>query len=645
MKMAMMRRPRTGGLVIPFSPSRRRFVTGAAGGLGWLALGAPGRAAGGPTDQGSNPPELRGSRFDLDIGSLPVNFTGRQRTATVIGGSLPAPTLRWREGDRIAIRVSNRLGVDSSIHWHGMILPEGMDGVPGISFPGIPPGETFEYRFDVRQGGTYWYHSHSGFQEQTGMYGAIVIEPAGGEAFPAEREHIIVLSDWSDQRPEAIYARLKKDPHFFNMNPRTVGDLFRDIGRLGLSGARRDRAMWNAMRMNDRDISDVTGYTYTFLMNGRPPADGAFFPFRAGERVRLRIINAAAMTFFDFRIPGLDLRVVAADGQDIEPVTVDEIRLGVAETYDAIVEPRGDAAYPLFAQAIDRSGYAFGTLAPDPSRRADPPPLDPPGVLTHADMGMQHGAGMDHAAMDTAMDHAAMDHAAMGHGPPAPAPEPEGMSAAAAGAPGGMGAHAGHHGAGHGSPAGAGNRPPPEPALGPAGFGSRAPIRHPESERSVWVDMRVDAPRDALSDPGVGLRETGRRVLLYSDLRLLRETADRREPEREIELHLTGNMERYMWSFGGVPHRNAEPVPLRFGERVRFVLVNDTMMNHPIHLHGMWSELETGDGARMPRKHTVVVQPGAKLSYLVTADAPGRWAYHCHLLYHMPGMFREVEVT
>lgn len=572
--------------------SRRRFVTGVTAGAAMLGIGSRGllHAATSVPTAGS-PTTLRGNRFDLDIGYRGVNFTGRSRVAMTVNGSVPGPVLRLREGERVTLSVRNQLAVDSSIHWHGIILPSGMDGVPGISFPGIAPGETFEYQYDVTQSGTYWYHSHSGFQEQTGVYGALVIDPVEPEPFSYDRDYVLLLSDWSDEDPEAIFARLKKLSHYYNWTQRTAGDTVHDLRTKGLSQTWKDRAMWHRMRMSDNDLSDVSGSTYTFLLNGRTPAEGWTGLFARGERVRLRIINAAAMTFFDLRIPGLDMTVVAADGQNIEPVTVEEIRLGVAETYDVIVSPSDDRAYTIFAQAIDRTGFARGTLTPDPALVPDVPAMDPAQTLRHMDMGMAHGAHADHAGMDHSQ-----------------------------------------HGAAGGT-------------IAPAGAGSLAPVVHAKSEFGPGVDMRAEAPQYRLDDPGPGLRDNGRRVLVYSDLRNLYPTPDPRDPGRELQLHLTGNMRRYMWSIDGVRFSDAEPLRLAYGERVRVTLVNDTMMNHPIHLHGMWSDLETGDGERIPRKHTVIVQPGAKLSYLVTADAKGSWAYHCHLLYHMMGMFRAVEVS
>tara|TARA_R110002049_G_scaffold189977_1_gene358583 strand:+ start:7065 stop:8804 length:1740 start_codon:yes stop_codon:yes gene_type:complete len=574
---------------------------------------------------------MSGTQFDLNIGYQPVNFTGRERIATSINGSIPGPVLRWREGDRVVLRVTNHLAHDSSIHWHGIILPTGMDGVPGLSFDGIKPGETFEYQFDVNQSGTYWYHSHSGFQEQTGMYGAIVIDPLGENPVTYDREYVVQLSDWTDEEPESVYAKLKKMSDYYNFQERTAVDLWEEIKHKGVAQTWNDRKMWNEMRMSDRDISDVTGYTYTYLINGVTPEEGWLGLFKRDEKVLLRVINASAMTIFDVRIPGLKMTVVASDGQYIEPVTVDEFRIGVAETYDVVVEPDDDSAYTIFAQSIDRSGYARGTLASNPGLVAVVPEMDVAPILGHRDMGM----GMSHAMHDMS-----------------------GMSDGSSSMGGMNGMNHSQHTAmqSKGQAASGGMHVVNEmeistdmAALGRAGYGSTLPIVHAPSEFGPNVDMRADAPRNGLDDPGIGLRNhqkvLGRRVLTYRDICNYYPTADPREPSREIELHLTGNMNRYMWSMNGIKFADAEPVQLKFGERVRITLVNDTMMTHPIHLHGMWSELETEDPRYIPRKHTIIVQPGSKISYLVTADAMGRWAYHCHLLYHMPGMFREVRVT
>ena len=577
-----------------FSASRRRFVQGLA--CGGVAAGFGFARPLFAADDASGA-VLAGREFDLTIGELPVNFTGATRRATVVNGQLPAPLLRWRQGDTVTLHVRNALPVRSSIHWHGVILPADMDGVPGLSFMGIAPGETYTYRFTVNQSGTYWYHSHSRFQEQVGLYGPIVVEPRDGERFPADREHVVLLSDWTDADPERIYATLKKQANYYNYGKPTAGDFLRDVSEEGVKAALASRRMWNAMRMDPSDLADVSAAAYTYLMNGAPPARNWTATFARGERVKLRFINGASMTFFDVRIPGLSLKVVASDGQDIEPVSVDEFRIGPAETYDVIVEPSDDRAYTIFAQAMDRSGYARGTLAPHGGMEAEVPPLDPRPLLAMRDM-MGEMRGMDHGAMP------GMDHAAM--------PDMQGMGDAMPGM---------QHGA------------------------TKEAGAHEAAEYDPGVDMRVDTPRTNLDDPGVGLRDNGRRVLSYADVHTIGAPISA-DTGREIELHLTGHMERYIWSFNGRKFSDAEPLQLAHGERVRFGLVNDTMMTHPIHLHGMWSELETPDGEFLARKHTIVVQPAQKVSYRVSADAVGRWAYHCHLLYHMEaGMFREVVVA
>lgn len=652
------------------SLSRRRFVQGVAAGSALAGL-APSALYAALQQQG--PQVLRGSKFNLTIGEQPVNFTGSAARATTVNGSLPAPVLRWREGDTVTLKVTNSLAEDSSIHWHGIILPNAMDGVPGIAsgFHGIKPGGTFTYRFPVRQSGTYWYHSHSGFQEQTGLYGAIIIDPAGPEPFTADRDYVVMLSDWTDEDPNTVYHKLKKLSHYYNFNERTHADLMADIHTKGISGTWNDRKMWNEMRMSDRDLSDVTGYTYTFLMNGQVPASGWTGLFRRGEKVRLRFINSAAMTFFDVRIPGLNMTVVAADGQYIEPVTVEEFRIGVAETYDVIVEPSDDRAYAIFAQALDRSGYARGTLTPDPAISAEVPAMDPVQVLTHADMGMSHNmmghamAGMDHSnhgmssmsAMEhnshnnvsmvaTAMDHSSHDMSAMtsatDHSKHIMSAMASDHSNHAMGKMAGAMSNHNRHAPRTATPL---SPPPGQRAVFKLSDFSTRPVHHAPSEFGPHVDMHADSPRYRLDDPGVGLRNNGRRVLTYADLYHLRGTVNPRDPDREVELHLTGNMGRYMWSINGIKFADAEPLRWKLGEQVRVTLVNDTMMNHPMHLHGMWSDLETGDNDFLPRKHTVIVQPGSRISYRVTVDAKGSWAYHCHLLYHMLGMFRTVTVS
>jgi CopA family copper-resistance protein len=586
--------------------SRRRFLQSV--GAGAFVMGI---SRGPVWGRNATQSVLSGTEFNLEIGATTVNYTGKSRIATVVNGQVPAPLLRWREGDTVTLRVSNRLPARTSIHWHGMIVPADMDGVPGLSFAGIGTGETYVYRFKVNQYGTYWYHSHSRFQEQTGLYGPIVIEPKRGERHRTERDYVVLLSDWTDMDPEHLFATLKKQSDYFNFNKRTVNDFLADVRKQGWDATVADRQMWGDMRMNPTDLMDVAGYTYTYLMNGVAPLGNWTGLFSRGERVRLRFINGSAMSIFDVRIPGLKLTVVAADGQDVEPVTVDEFRIGTAEVYDIIVEPAEDRAYTIFAQSMDRSGYARGTLAPRAGMEAEIPPLDPRALLTMNDMGMAHGVGGAHAGPGEPMQ--GMDHTTMQH-------EDKARSA-----------------------------PTDHAAMGHASQeGSPAVVRpqHAPSEYRSVVDSRVDQASTRLDDPGPGLRGNGRRVLSYADLHTIGGQIDRRHPAREIELHLTGHMERFIWSFNGEKFSEAEPLRFNYGERLRITLVNDSMMTHPIHLHGMWSEIETPTGEFQVRKHTVTVSPAQRISYAVTADALGRWAYHCHLLYHMEsGMFREVEVA
>jgi CopA family copper-resistance protein len=597
--------------------TRRQFVGSAAAAAVMTSLGTwpPARAA----SASSAAMELRGSELDLTVGEMAVNLTGRASVGTVVNGSLPGPVLRWREGDSIVLRVRNTLATETAIHWHGIVLPAGMDGVPGVSFHGIPPGETFTYRFDVRQSGTYWYHAHAGFQEQAGVYGAIVIDPAEPEPFNYDREHVVLLSDWTDRDPLDLYRLLKRQPGYFNYNDRTLGDFVRDSRRDGLRRTLDERRMWGRMRMKPSDLADVGGHGYTYLLNGATPAANWTGVFEPGERVRLRLINGSAMSIFDVRIPGLIMKVVAADGQYVRPVDVEELRLAAAETLDVLVEPQGAEAFTIFAQSIDRAGYARGTLTVREGASALVPELDEVAYLGMADMG--HG-GMGDAA-DTpasgAHEHSAAPAAehAQHRDPAPPAADHAGHAPAAQ-------AHTDHAAAGA--------------AVGPA---------HPRSEaRNPGVDMVATSPQPRLDDPGVGLRDNGRRVLTYADLKSAFADPDGRVPERTIELHLTGHMDRFVWSFDGIPFSRAQPIELRYGERVRFMLVNDTMMEHPIHLHGMWSDLEDEAGEFQVRKHTISMPPGTRRSFRVTADAPGPWAFHCHMLYHMEaGMLRVVNVS
>ncbi|CAM4000298.1 Copper resistance protein CopA [Bordetella tumbae] len=617
--------PQSPFILPPFGRSRRRFVQGLAAGGVLASLSVPAMQAmaqGAKTNFGAAP-ILRGNEFDLVVAESPVNFTGKPGVATTINGSLPAPTLRWREGETVTIRVTNKLREATSIHWHGIILPYQMDGVPGISFAGIPPGATFTYRFKVQQSGSYWYHSHSGMQELTGMYGAIIIDPAGAETIKADRDHVLVFSDWTDEDPMRVFGKLKSQGDYYNYHQPTVLDFFRDAAQDGVGAAFDKRKMWNEMRMSPTDLADLSSETLTYLANGVTPAGNWTALFRPGERVRLRMVNGAGNTFYDVRIPGLKLRVVQVDGVDVEPVTVDEFRFGPGETIDVIVEPRDDA-YTIFAQSMDRSGFARATLAVREGLQAAVPAIDAAEWLSMADMM----GSMDHGSMGQgSMDHGSMTGMA-------DTTEMTGMTGMNHGAMAGMnhGAMAMDHSQ-HTAAAG----------------GLTAPsttARHARTEYGPSTDMRVDMARTNLDDPGIGLRNNGRRVLTLADLHTPSGPMDARGAGREVELHLTGNMERYTWSFDGLEFSKSTPIHFRHNERLRVILHNDTMMTHPMHLHGMWSELESPDGKFLARRHTLPVQPAQRVSFLVTADALGRWAWHCHLMFHMDaGMFREVVVS
>ncbi|WP_286823920.1 MULTISPECIES: copper resistance system multicopper oxidase [unclassified Idiomarina] len=540
---------------------------------------------------------LTNDEIDLTIAKSPLLVGNKVGTPITINGQMPGPLIRLKEGQRAKLNVTNRLSEDTSIHWHGIILPENMDGVPGVSFEGIKPGRTFKYRYDVEQNGTYWYHSHSGLQEQLGHLGPLVIEPKDGD-IGADREHTIILSDWTFEDPDTVFRNLKVAEGYYNYQKRTIFETFEDVRQQGLEKTWKQREMWGQMRMSPRDIADVTGSTYTYLMNGRDSAMNWSALFKPGEKVRLRIINGSAMSFFDVRIPGLEMTVVAADGQPIKPVPVDEFRIGVAETYDVIVEPKQNKPYTIFAESFDRSGYVRGTLTPELGLEAEVPELRQVPERGMAAMGM--GA----MAMSGDMNGKEMK----------------------------MGGHGSHmdHKMAHKT------KLPVE----------NIKIEHREGGHGAAAAMIATNPTSRLHEPGIGLENVDHRVLVYSDLIGAKEWPDTREPERQIELHLTGNMERYMWSFDGKKYTEVDgPVQFHHGERLRLVMVNDTMMDHPIHLHGMWMELENGQYPR-PRKHTISLKPSEKVSLLITADAPGSWAFHCHLLYHMKaGMFRVVNVA
>jgi FtsP/CotA-like multicopper oxidase with cupredoxin domain len=519
---------------------------------------------------------LSGADIRLRVGHDMFSVGGRKGHAVTLNGVLPAPLIRLKEGQNVRIHVENALDEDTSIHWHGLLLPFQMDGVPGVSFPGIKPRSTFTYEFPIRQSGTYWYHSHSGHQEQQGHYGPLIIDPAAGDPIAYDREHVIVLSDWSFLHPHQLITRLKQEGGYFNRQKQTLAGQLSGAPEDQMSA--KDRRMWGKMRMDPTDIADVTAATYTYLINGHGPIENWTGLFRPGERIRLRIINAAAMTIFNVRIPGLPMMVVSADGQNVRPVTVDEFQIGNAETYDVIVHPTEDRAFTFVAESIDRSGMGHATLAPRLGMRAPVPPLRDRPVLTMKDMGM---GGMDHGAMDM------------------------------------------------------------------RGMNMRDKSRVPPTVKvGVGVDAIAVAPADRTGEPGIGLENVGHKVLTYRDLVSLTPNHDMRPPARTVEVHLTGNMERFMWSFDGEKFsQGVEPIRFELNERARVVLINDSMMTHPIHLHGHFFEVVNGHGGNHPVKHTVMVLPGGKVAFDLTADAPGDWAFHCHLLLHMhAGMFRVVTV-
>lgn len=637
--------------------SRRRFLH-ASGALGALAVlqrltpaysqTAAGNHAGhagmaGMTDMAPEVPPAGTTAYDLAISRANIDLGGTPASAITVNGTVPGPLLRFREGDEAVIRVTNQLdGEDTSIHWHGILLPSAMDGVPGVSFGGIKPGETFTYRFPLKQSGTYWYHSHSGFQEQRGVFGPLIIDPREPAPYAFDREYVVILSDWTFTDPHLVYSRLKKQSNYYNRQRRTLPDLVRDAGRDGWAATLANRREWARMRMDPTDIADLTGATYTYLVNGLPPAANWTGLFHPGERVRLRFINASAATYFDVRIPGLALTVVQADGNDVQPVTVDEFRIAVAETYDVIVEPREDRAYTLFAETMDRSGYAAGTLAPRQGLAAPLPARRLRPIRTMADMGMDHGSGGGAMAGMSGMTENA--HAGHGSAPAPAAANPhagmagmEDMAMPAAAPTAGAPSHADMPGM----------TMPAASAEASASTPPTAPVAHGSDTHGAGNSMVAMMPRNRLHERGTGLEDAPHRVLVYTDLRGLRPRPEVRPPDREIELHITGNMERYIWGFDGKTFSEAAaPIAFKLGERVRLTFVNDTMMDHPMHLHGMWSEPENGAGAYRPKKHTINVKPAERLSLDIEADAPGFWAMHCHILYHMEaGMFRVVSVA
>lgn len=590
--------------------TRRHFVAG-AGALGaWASHTRLGYAAAPPSGV---VPQSSSAVWNLTVGRKRTEIDSKILHAPCVEGSVPGPILRWRQGDVVEVTVTNTLKDEAtSIHWHGIRLPSDMDGVPGLSFSGIPPGGQFTYRFRLHQSGTYWYHSHSGMQEAQGFYGAIVVDPLSPDPNACARDYVILLSEWTDVSPTDMINNLKMQSDYYVFKQRTAASFPKEARQAGSAlKALKDRLAWSRMRMAATDISDVTGIIYTYLLNGNSPGMNWSGLFTPGEKIRLRFINASSMTLFDVRIPGLEMLVVQADGNDVEPVPIDEFRIGVAETYDVIVQPKEDKAYTIFAQSEDRTGFARGTLTPREGLSAPVPPMDPRPVRTMVDMGMgdmKPGESMDHMAMPH-------DHSMMA------GPEHD-----MAGMPGMAGHSMAHMHASMSKPALEVDDPGPPPL-------------------NVENQNIAVMPIDRLGSPGDGLENNGRRVLTYKQLRATRKGADLRPPSREIIMHLTGNMERYIWGFNGRKYSESGPIRLKKGERVRFTLINDTMMEHPIHLHGLWSELENGQGDYRPYKHTIISQPGSRLSYLVTADVPGNWAYHCHLMLHMDlGMFRTVIV-
>ena len=582
---------------------RRQLLSGMA--LGGAALAAPAWARGMSMTHSDTPirqgfDEVGGRSIDLTIARGSRMVQGRAGQGIAVNGSVPGPLLRLKQGTTVALNVHNHLDEDSSIHWHGLMVPFQLDGVPGVSFPGIPAGKTFTAEFPVRQSGTYWWHSHSNLQEQTGHYGPIVVDPAGADPVQADYDYVLLLSEFTPVSPHTIMNKLKNGENYYNYKQTSLTDDYH------LS--EKQRLMWAKMRMMPTDILDVTAPAYTYLANGHGPKEGLEYLFKPGKRVRLRVINGSAMTFFNVRIPGLAMTVVAADGQDVRPVEIDEFQIGAAETYDVVVEPRDVPAYTIVAESMGRSGMAVATLASAPGLRAPVPALRDAPLLTMADMGMNHGAMATGGMQGGGIDHSAM--AGMDHG--AIKPDGDGKMA--------MGAMKMRDT----------SLLPPDVKVGPG------------------IDMVAVNPVDRMDSPGIGLDMVDHRVLTYKHLVALEPGKDRRTPSRLLEIHLTGNMDRYMWSFDGQKFSAVSDHPIRFAynERVRVKLVNDTMMAHPIHLHGHFFELVNGHEGAQPRKHTVIVQPGSSAQFDLTANEPGDWAFHCHLLYHMhAGMFQIVSVA
>ena len=577
---------------------RRRFVQGLAGiGVG-TAIGTRKTHAADLTGP-AVPALLQGNHFELELDRITVNKTGTPSWANAVNGGVPGPILRWRQGDVVTLKVTNNLPVATGVHWHGIILPNSMDGVPGLEFSGIQPGETFTYRFPVVQSGTYWYHSHMGYQEQKGTYGALIIEPAGEPMIKADRDYPVVLSDWMDGNPLVVANTLKQSGDYYNFRRRTLGTFISDAKQSGLGSTISERLSWGNMRMDPSGIAEPTGALYTYLMNGAPPAANWTALFTPGERVRLRFINASAVTYYDIRIPGLTMEVVHVHGNDVRPVKVDELRIGVAETYDVIVQPRENRAYTIFAQDMERSGYARGTLAPQAGMQAEIPDMDPRPLRSMGDMGMHM------------------------------MPKEVGASNADDTRIGGI----------------MGMMAPKIPMTDRVGEQPMHPNTPDNPAMGVEVQSNAKMVSTRLGLPGDGLNLLNRRVLTLAELRSVHPGVDRRPPGREILLHLTGNMQRFIWGFDGKKYSEVGPIDVKLGERFRLRFINDTMMSHPIHLHGMWMELENGGGEHRPYLHTINVKPAEDVSLLVTPLATGQWPLHCHILYHFEaGMFRTLRV-
>lgn len=523
---------------------------------------------------------LSAGEYSLTVDQVAIDTGSFTKKGIGYNGASPGPVLRFKEGEDVTIMVTNNLSETTSIHWHGLILPYQQDGVPGISYNGIAPGETFTYQFPIVQSGTYWFHSHSPFQEPDGAYGAIVIEPKGREPFRVDREYVVQLTDAHPHGGHRIMRNLKMQPDYYNRKQRTIADFFSDASKSGFASALNDRLDWGDMRMMPNDIEDLQGFTP--LINGKSSDQNWTGIFKPGERVRLRFINSSAMTYFDIRIPGLKMTVVQADGNNVQPVSVDEFRIAVAETYDVIVRPEEDKAYTVFAESMGRTAFVRGTLAPNEGMTAEVPEMRKDPLLTMADMGMAHEG---------------MDHSAMGHSMPATHVMPDGTAMSG-------NAHAGH--------------------------------------AMPMVDIN---PFYASGSGLIPQAANGGKFLSYADLRAQKPLYADREATREIELRLTGNMERYIWSINDIKFSDAEPIVLQYGERVRFKFVNETMMTHPMHLHGMWTIIDTGKGKWDPVKHVVSVAPGTTVYTETEVDATGQWAFHCHLSYHADsGMFRKVIV-